>query len=204
MISSKTIFSNGTFQLDVRIDESYAEEDFHLAIKDYELYEYQPDSSADSDPYIRIEKENIEWIANETETAATMLCKFPKTTKNDVQNRLVKWVVKILPDVTTEDGRQIHIEKPCCAETDGEYYIFEGYDADLTKYEHDILDSIKLQCNDCEVPRDLLNKLLKLFAVRAAVESKSHYMEMMFSKLMCNSKYNRLVNTFSRGCNCNG
>lgn len=194
MIATKTIFSHGTFQLDVRIDESYTEPDFAISINSIDLYEYDPQSSNTSDPYELLEDAKSQAV----DGGAYMLYKF-----STQKNRLVKWVVKIDPTIITNNGT-ITLEKPCCAYYDGEFYVFEGYAVDLTQYKLETLDAIKLQCHDCEVPRDLLNRLLKIFAIEAAAESRSPYLEMIFSKLACGKKYNKLVSSFSRNCNCNG
>ena len=202
MITTKTIFSNGTFQLDVRIDESYTDAGLFLSIKEAELYEYAPDSPGDSDPYILVEDPEIVPTKNDDQVVTGMYLLNHFAEKKD---RLVKWVLRIDPFLHDENGATSNKVDICCADVDSEgNFVVEGYAADLSQYERGILDSINLKCNDCEVPRDLLNKLLKLFTVRAAIESKSPYIEMIFSKLMCGKRYSRVVNSFSRKCNCNG
>lgn len=200
MITSKTIFSHGVFQLTVELEDIYRD----LKIDSVELYEFAPQNGYDTDPYILLDSENYDGPTQLADPQKGFTVKYKFTDKTD---RLLKWVVRINPTIETQSGSRM-IGLPCCAVEDEKgFYVFEGYSVDLTQYKLGILETINLQCNGCEVPRELLNKLLKLFAVEAAVQSKSPYTEMIFSKVACkNSAYPRLVNSFSRNknCNCNG
>ena len=194
-----TLYSHGTFQLDVELEDVYRD----LTIKEILLYEFAPTRSNDPDPYVHLAFDGTEYESTpmpEPRNGYNIMYRF-----TDKTDRLLKWVVKVDPTAVVQ-GCEIMYEKPCCADVDDHgNYVFEGYAADMTQYERSILESINLCCNDCEVPRDLLIGLLKLFAVRAAVESKSPYTEMIFSKIACKgAKYPHLVSSFSRKCNCNG
>lgn len=201
MIVSKTIFSHGVFQLTVELEDLYKDLDVNYV----KLSEFAPSNEFDSEPYIEVDEDKYDppiSLNDNTRKGFTVDCRF-----TDNKDRLLKWVVSINPEIQTNSGSRM-VEKPCCAyEDENGNYLFEGYAVDLTQYKRGILESINLQCDGCEVPRELLNKLLKLFAVEAAVQSKSPYTEMIFSKVACNnSTYPLLVNSFSRNknCNCNG
>lgn len=199
MITSKTIFSHGVFQLTVELEDLYQD----LKIDSVEIYEFNPKNGFESEPYMLLENDEYE-VTTITKPRKGFLV----TTKfTDNKDRLVKWIVRVDPEINTQSGSR-RVELPCCAKEDEKgFYMFEGYAVDLTQYKRGILESINLQCDGCEVPRELLNKLLKLFAIEAAVQSKSQYTEMIFSKVACKDfNYPYLVNSFSRtkNCNCNG
>lgn len=205
-ITTKTIFSNGTFQLDVAIDETYTEAGAHISVQDIRLYEYAPDYDNATDPYELVESDPEYYdhgnVYNDDGIITGMFVRYHFAPKKD---RLVKWVLVIPPYLYDESNNVIGNINICCADVDSDgNFVVEGYAADLTQYERDLLESVKLKCNDCEIPRDLLNKLLKLFTLRAAVESKSPYLEMIFSKLSCGKRYYHVLNSPSRNCNCNG
>ncbi len=196
MIKTNTIFSHGTLQLTAELEDIYSD----LSIVSVELYEFDKNNDGNGDPYVLIE-DGYELIwHDENHTGFKLMCRF-----TDKTDRLVKWVVRVDPEFETQSGHSRY-ELPCCAEEDEHHnFKFEGYAVDLTQYERAILDAINIRCNDCEVPKDLLNGLLKLFAVKAAVQAKSPYMEMIFAKIACNGlKYHNLVHSSSRNCNCNG
>lgn len=197
MVIVNTRFSNGTFELTAKVSDFYAASG--VTIQGCDVYEFDASSQGVSaDPYVYID--DYELISSNNSSQIVLRIWFPQ---ND--NRLLKWIVRVSGTIVTQSGTQ-SLDVPCCATTDENgNIIFEGYAVDLTKFKKDTLNSVKLKCNDCEVPSDLLNRLLKIFTVEAAVESKSPYMEMIFSKLACtNTKYPYLVKTFSRKCNCNG
>ena len=99
---------------------------------------------------------------------------------------------------------QMASDLPCCMAYDGENWVSEEYFVDMYVYERQILDSIRLGCEDnCKVPNTLINSLLKLFSVQAAVDAHSPQMEMIFGKIACGNNKQKNFTTFSRNCNCN-
>lgn len=201
MIKTNTIFSHGTFQLDVSFEDTYDE----LSIVSVELYEFDSGDKSGRDPYVLIANNDdayeVSYIdPQHREKGGCFRYRF-----SDRKDRLMKWIVRVNPEVVS-NGSSYKVSAPCCADVDEHgYIVFEGYAADMTEYQKKMLESVNLCCNGCEVPKDIINGLLNLFTVKAAVQSKSPYMEMIFSKYANEGgRYTNLVNSFSRKCNCNG
>lgn len=217
MVTTNAITVNATFsgdvlELDVLVSEEYSAPDFHLATQDikYELYEYSPASSSDPDPYTLVYSDDPSYLdpdVQEMDGGQTNQMSYRKWRFVSSHNRLVKWVVKV-PKYIYDNTNPVPLQELnlCCANLDGEYYVLEGYSVDMKQYEENILDSINLQCNNCEVPKDLVTRLLRLFTVRMAADAGSEYLEMIFSKLVCNGRYNMVVTTHSptHNCGCHG
>ena len=207
VLTTQTVFSNGTFQLDARVSDLFTDPNYHLVIRAIELYQYNTNINNNTDPYELIDSNDYQityaYDPNNpsTITGLSVIYVLPNTQGPT----LLKWVIRLDPYVYSDSNTPLNALDICCADVDGnQYLVIDGYAADLSQYEKNILSSIKLKCNDCEVPMDLINKILKLFTVRAAIDSRSPYLEMIFSKLMCNRRYNHIINSVSRNCNCNG
>lgn len=97
----------------------------------------------------------------------------------------------------------------CCAvtrvdpETGQQMLYYEVWFVDLTAYERQVLDAVKLRCSSCDVPQDLLNKILKVNIVKAAVASQSAKLEYIYSLVTCNTVLANLPH-HSNNCHCNG
>lgn len=97
----------------------------------------------------------------------------------------------------------------CCAvtredpETGQQMLYYEVWFVDLTAYERQVLDAVKLKCSDCNVPMDVLNGILRINTVKAAVESQSPKLEYIYSLVTCGTKLPILPH-HSNNCNCNG
>ena len=92
----------------------------------------------------------------------------------------------------------------CCGVSKGDFFYFERWFVDLTQYQKALVGSINLRCNDCNVPMGTINKMLKMFAVQAAVESQDPMLEYIYSKIACGTKTAQVHQHINRECNCNG
>lgn len=193
IVLSKHTFNKGILDVQFELNEYFKEVNSSLEEDDYKIvrvdvYEYDNDDGS----YVLIQDE----------------LKPPHITiqldENDNHdNHLVRC------DIWIKINKG-NIGAPCCAkiETDDEgnrYIVVEEYFVDLHMYESSILQQIKLGCdNNCEVPLSLINSLLKLFTVQAAVDAHSPQMEMIFSKIACGKTIPMIKFSTSRNCNCNG
>lgn len=93
---------------------------------------------------------------------------------------------------------------PCCIDQDGLNWIETFYYVDMAEYERKMLESINLQCDSCDVPMTVVNDLLKLYTIKAAAESDSPMLEMLFSKIACKGSAATTIAPHSSNCHCNG
>lgn len=183
-------FNNGVLTVDFFMIAPY--NDGSLTVADVEFEEFDLDSGK----YVSLEEECVEKI--DVQDAS----RYVVTLYENNTNHLLKAIVWIDPETIGDSG-------PCCVnveEKNGKrYWVYEAYFVDMFAYEKSILESINLGCADnCDVPMDLINKLLRLFAVQAAVDSRDPKMEKIFSKIACGKTVNVSHSTLSRKCNCNG
>lgn len=94
---------------------------------------------------------------------------------------------------------------PCCVEReriDGrDYWVFTFHFVDLSAMQKSILKKMDFTCeDDCKVPMEVLNCMMKMFAINIAADTNDSTLERIYSKFISNTK----SNFRSSGCNCNG
>lgn len=193
-------FNNGFLEVEFKIQDYYA--DSGITIDHVVFEEFDTTNGGE---YVNIDD-------GTTATVEQSGYHYSVIYRNRGENHLVKCTIYVDPTPAGIGCPQLDL--PCCAVMDcitdanGNetcYWVFEEYFVDLYAYEKSILDSINLGCEDnCNVPISMINSLLKLFTVKAAVDVHSPQMEMIYSKIGCNQSTNMVNTSFTRNCNCNG
>lgn len=187
LITTKHTFTNRVLQVEINVIPQHQNS---VVLKSVLFEEYDTEDGTYSNcvvngPYA----EQVECEENAIQHVAIL--QFP-----DNIDRLVRCKITLGQIAPLDDP-------PCCAEIEDGNIIYYEYFVDLTTYEHQMLSSIKLKCDDCNVPLATVNGLLKLFAVRAAAESNDPILERIFSRLTCGVHY-ATPQVSHTNCNCNG
>lgn len=194
VVFNRHTFNNGVLTVMFNVSSFYNEVISINSVEFQELRngEYEDLSEGDGDIIERITPSSVSDPSDITYVVIP-------SNKND--NHLIRAIVYL--DVSSDP---VGNDLPCCMSRDENgSWIAEEYFLDMSKYEREILSSIRLGCEDnCKVPNTLVNSLLKLFTVQAAVDSHSPQMEMIYNKIACGNNIKRNYITFSRNCNCNG
>lgn len=194
-ILDKHTFSHSVLQVELYVQNYHAEsgalidkvEFFELIGDEYEPLEYDNDD-------VVVLRENSYDEETQTQIPATYVVNCAQNGYDS--NHLVKACIYV--------KKPVENASMCCArEKDGCFY-FERWFVDLTQYQKSLIGSIDLRCNDCDVPTATINKMLKLFAVQAAVEAQDPMLEYIYSKIACGTKTPKVFRHTSGDCHCNG
>lgn len=155
-----------------------------------DIYEYDADGYTHLQRYSSDEADVADRITPSANGSITFV--FPDNT-----DHLAKCVYTVVPGSACQT--------PCCMDLDanGNWLVTEYY-LDLHVYNRNLVESIKLQCDNCDVPMDVVSKLLKVFTVTAAAEADSPMLEMIYSKIVCNNTSLPSTSVHTSNCNCNG
>lgn len=196
IVQNKHMFNNSVLTVDFFLIEPYSD---CISISKVDFEEFNSNTGT----YEAIDETLLEEIPNELDPKDNS--RWVITLNDSTINHLVKATVWLDPSELKGHADN----PPCCVhveEIDGvRYWVYESFFVDMSVYERNLLNSINLGCEDnCDVPIDTINKLLRLFAVHAAVDSNSPQLEMIFSKIGCGKASTIISKSFSRNCNCNG
>ena len=195
VVHNKSIFSNGVLQLDLYLIRQFAESGINIDhVKFYEFTNGQYRLLDDDEVEVITQQSGFDPDTNRPTPAQYYVYLNPN------ENHLVIAIIYVDP---TMDNNAT-ADMPCCAQLDGNFWIFEEFFVDLTIYEKQLVSSINLKCNNCDVPLDNVNSLLKLFAIQAAVESHDPSLELIYSKIACGKRITQAPDRITKSCNCNG
>lgn len=181
LIQSTYKFSHGNLQVSFHIVDPYQDDD--LSINQVDFYEFDPDSSVSG--WTRVDDDNI--VASNGNLNFDVFF-------NDNTNYLVK--------------AEIHTNSPyapniCCATRDaGGNIMVTDYFVDLTGLQHQMLDNMKFTCDDnCKVPVETVNNLLRLFAIQMAADTGDKTVERIYAKFVNNIQ---VSTSRTSNCGCHG
>lgn len=191
IITTKHTFNNSVLNVKYEVLNNFVS---CAKVKAINIYEYDPESGDygiayefSSNANNLEEKIDLDWHGE-------ILCIF----EDNTCNHLIKAVYKL----QVVDSKKCN--PPCCIDKDGDDWVVTEYYVDMSEYERKMLESVNLQCDNCDVPLTTVNGLLKLFAVKAAAESDSPMLETIFAKLDCNCNNYVIPMAHTKNCNCNG
>lgn len=187
LIQSRYIFSHGSLQVTFNIIDPY-QNSVHITGVDF--YVYDIDNPTSGSGSWQLLEAGVDFYPTNTVTNDSYDVFVPSG-----DNHLVK--AEIHTDSTVAPTM-------CCATiaSDGTIIVTD-YFIDLSGLQKKMLENMRFTCdNNCNIPAETVNNLLRLFSIQMAADSGDKIVERIYAKFVGNVSSS--VSRSSSNCGCNG